>query len=65
VHYSLYFTSTNEQARDGGDFLYAENLNERFEKGERTKYISITPRVDNQPEVEKTYTIRLTSLEGE
>lgn len=64
VFYELYFTATNEIARDGGDFTDAENLSIRFDKGEKTKYISITPRVDNQPEKEKTYTIRLVRLQG-
>lgn len=64
VYYELFFTATNQKAYDGGDFLDAENLSERFEKGERTKYILITPRVDNQPEQEKTYTIRLMRVEG-
>jgi len=64
VHYELYFTPTNEKAQDGGDFSQATNLSVRFERGERTQYIAITPRVDNEPEVGKTYTIRLVRVTG-
>lgn len=64
VFYELYFTVTNQKAQDGGDFITAEGLSERFEKGERTKYISLTPRIDNEPEIEKTYTIIITRVEG-
>lgn len=64
VHYELYNTHTNVVAINGGDFEIATNLNVKFQIGDVTKYISITPRMDNEPENEKTYSIRLTRVSG-
>ncbi|XP_053405379.1 adhesion G-protein coupled receptor V1-like [Mercenaria mercenaria] len=63
VFYELFHTLTNEKAYNGGDFVVAEGLSERFEKGERTKYISLSPRDDDEPENERTYTILITRVE--
>ena len=49
---------------NGGDFIQAENLNVRFEKGETTKSIALTPRIDNEPEISITYIVKLMSVEG-
>ena len=36
----------------------------RFEKGETTKSIALTPRIDNEPEISITYIVKLMSVEG-
>jgi hypothetical protein len=64
VFYELFRVDTNQRAFNGGDFNVAEGLSERFEKGEKTKYISLTPNDDGEPENEKTYRIVISRLEG-
>ena len=64
VNYELYNSVTKQLAKNGGDFLIVENLNLRFDRGERTKMIMLTPLIDNRPEVDVTYGVTLTSVQG-
>ena len=64
VLFEIFAVPTNAKALNGGDFMTAQNLSVRFQKGEATQYMKITPRVDNEPENEEIYTIKISSLRG-